>query len=365
MLWCHIYNACKSFAQALRLGYHHTRKRGLELNQNHAFIVLQCSVVGRLRSTLLQGLLSLGLMLAAMPSAAAQTVTVSFSILADLSRKIAGEDFAIVSLVGPDQDAHVFRPAPADLQRMQESVALVSVGAGFESWLPRMVRSAEFSKPHFVAVEHLRQPLQVSPERADAHHDAHHHHEHHHHEHGQAPEAMALQIDPHWWHSPQAGAEVVMALAHFFAQLKPQAAERFQANALRLQEALLAFDRQAREAFQNIPPKQRYLVVPHNEFGWLARDYDLQTFSVLGLSTESSADAKTMAHLIRLIREDNIKAVFLESTTDARLMQQIREETGVAIGGTLIAGGLSSRVAPDYLSMLRYNLDLIVSALAR
>src|SRR6516165_7766873 len=71
-------------------------------------------------------------------------VVVSFSILGDFVNEIGGDDVAVTSLIGPDSDAHVFEPSPDQARLLARAQLLVVNGLGFESWLARLTRSAQF-----------------------------------------------------------------------------------------------------------------------------------------------------------------------------------------------------------------------------
>ncbi len=70
-------------------------------------------------------------------------VVASFSILGDFVRNVGGDRVNVTTLVGPNGDAHVYAPTPADAQegRGRETRAVVN-GLGFEGWMPRLVQSA-------------------------------------------------------------------------------------------------------------------------------------------------------------------------------------------------------------------------------
>jgi zinc/manganese transport system substrate-binding protein len=72
-----------------------------------------------------------------------------------------------------------------------------------------------------------------------------------------------------------------------------------------------------------------------------------------------------VAKLILLIRKQEISAVFIESITDNRLMEQIANETGAVIGGKLYSDALSSEDQPasTYLDMMRHNTKTLSQAL--
>ena len=76
--------------------------------------------------------------------AAPVRVVVSFSILEDIVRRIGGGEVAVTSLIGPDSDAHVFEPNPDQARLLAKAQLFVVNGLGFEGWLTRLTRSAQF-----------------------------------------------------------------------------------------------------------------------------------------------------------------------------------------------------------------------------
>ena len=80
-------------------------------------------------------------------------VVASFSILADMVRNVGGDAIELSMLVGPDADAHVFEPTPADAKRLADAELVVVNGLGFEGWLDRLVRASGYKGPVCVEVE--------------------------------------------------------------------------------------------------------------------------------------------------------------------------------------------------------------------
>jgi len=115
-----------------------------------------------------------------------------------------------------------------------------------------------------------------------------------------------------------------------------------------------------------LPEGRRRVITSHDAFSYLGAEYNLEFISPQNVSTESEASARDVADLIRQIREEGIVAVFLENISDDRLMQQIANETGTTIGGTLYSGALSDEDGPasTYLDMMRYNVTTLVEALS-
>lgn len=84
-------------------------------------------------------------------------------------------------------------------------------------------------------------------------------------------------------------------------------------------------------------------------------------FSLQGWTTEREPSAADIARLIREIKHDNVRALFVENMSDPRLLKRISEETGVKIGGELYSDALSApgTAADTYLKMFAHNADLI------
>ena len=114
-----------------------------------------------------------------------------------------------------------------------------------------------------------------------------------------------------------------------------------------------------------LPSARRTIVTSHDAFAYFGRDYGLTFLAPQGLSTDAEASAKDVARLIEQMRAERISAVFVESITDARLLEQIANETGATIGGTLYTGALSGPDGPaaTYLDMMRHNATTLAQAL--
>ena len=146
----------------------------------------------------------------------------------------------------------------------------------------------------------------------------------------------------------------------------PENADVFYRNREAYVDELEALDSEIREIFAGLPEGSRTVVTSHDAFQYFGLDYGLTFIAPQGLSTESEVSAQDVARLIEQIRDQGIRAVFIENITDSRLLERIADETGAAIGGTLYPGALSGPdgPAPTYLDMMRHNATTIAQALA-
>lgn len=279
-------------------------------------------------------------------------VVASFSILGDLVAAVGGEHVAVQTLVGPDQDAHVFDPRPADIRTVAQAKLVVMNGLGFEGWMTRLTKSANFKGTELVASRGIK-PRKMDK---DDHGDAHEHRHGHDHD-----------IDPHAWQDPRNVLVYVRNIVDALSKIDPAHRSAYQENGRRYSEALQALDTWAVEQYASIPGAKRKLITSHAAFGYHSARYGIRFLSPQGASTESEPSAKEVSRLIRQIKQEKIKAVFMENMSSPRLLEQLANEAEATPSGKLYADALSAAggPAPSYLEMMRYNVTQLVAALKR
>ncbi|MEL7348283.1 MAG: zinc ABC transporter substrate-binding protein [Pseudomonadota bacterium] len=206
------------------------------------------------------------------------------------------------------------------------------------------------------------EPIAQEPEGDHDHahgHDDHDEHAggHHGHDHG--------AFDPHAWQSIGHAVAYVDNITEALAKADPSNAGDYYQNRAAYVAELEALDAEIRAMISTLPEDRRTVVTSHDAFGYFAESYGLTFEAPQGLSTESEPSAADVAEMIEQIRDENISAVFVESITDNRLLEQIASETGATIGGTLYSDALSGPDGPasTYIDMMRHNATTLATAL--
>lgn len=286
----------------------------------------------------------------AVPAWAAEPLPVltSFSILADITQQVGGERVTVSSLVGPNQDAHVYQPSPQDVKKLLASRVFVVNGLGFEGWIQRLTQSSQYRGQTVVASEKIK-PLAVKTS---------HGHDHgHRHDHGKG-------VDPHAWHNPQHVIQYGHTIAQALAKADPAGASYYQQRAQQFEQQLRQLDQSIEQQFATIPVAQRKVITSHDAFSYLGQRYQIRFIAPQGMSTESEASAASVAKLVKQIRQEKVKALFVENMADQRLLQQISQETNVKVGGKLYSDALSAGApAGSYIELMQYNAKNLASAL--
>jgi len=292
-------------------------------------------------------LLALGLILAALlavPQGASaddkMKVAASFSILGDMVKQVGDDRVDVVTFVGPNGDAHVYEPTPADAKALSESKILFINGLGLEGWMTRLENSSGFKGKVVTASTGVNPRKMVEDEKTIT--------------------------DPHAWQSLANGKIYAANIRDALIAADPAGKATYEANAKKFIDGMTAMEANVKAAVAKMPPERRKIITTHDAFGYFGSAYGMEFIAPEGVSTESEASAQDVAKIITQIKKEHIPAVFLENVTDSRLLDQIASETGAKIGGTLYSDALSAPDGPagNYLDMFRNNIDMLSTALS-
>jgi len=291
-------------------------------------------------------LLALGLILAALlavPQGASaddkMKVAASFSILGDMVKQVGGDRVDVVTFVGPNGDAHVYEPTPADAKALSESKILFINGLGLEGWMTRLENSSGFKGKVVTASTGVNPRKMVEDEKTIT--------------------------DPHAWQSLANGKIYAANIRDALIAADPAGKATYEANAKKFIDGMTAMEANVKAAVAKMPPERRKIITTHDAFGYFGSAYGMEFIAPEGVSTESEASAQDVAKIITQIKKEHIPAVFLENVTDKRLLERIGAESGARIGGTLYSDALTDEkgAAPSYLDMMRHNVKQLAAAL--
>lgn len=280
-------------------------------------------------------------------------VFASFSILGDMVATVGGDRVAVTTLVGPDGDAHVYAPTPADARTLAAAQVVIVNGLGFEGWLDRLIAASEYQGVLVVATDGVA-ALDI-PDDDHAAGDTQ----------GGSDDPDHAAVDPHAWQSIENAKIYVSNIEAALIAADPAGAADYSANAAEYLAALTTLDADIQAAIAALPQTRRAVVTSHDAFGYFAAAYGMTFHASAGPSTESEASAADVAALITQIKADAIPAAFVENITDSRFLEQITSETGAKVGGTLFSDALSGPGGPadTYLNMMRHNVTTLTAAL--
>ncbi len=300
------------------------------------------------------GFLIFGLAATANAQEAQRTKAVAtFSILGDIVQNVAGERLDLSVLVAPGADSHVYSPSSADAKTLKQANIIFENGLEFEGWMKRLIKSSG-TKAKVVVVSKGIAPLDAEDHESESHKTE----KKHSHGHGH-------DIDPHAWQNVSNVKLYVANIRDALIELDPAGKDVYQANAKAYLEKLDQLDKTIRETIAKIPENRRKIITSHDAFAYFEAAYGVDFIGVQGVSSDAEASAKDVAKIIRQIKTENVPAIFVETISDPRLMEQISREAGVKIGKPIYSDSLSDRSGPasTYIAMMEYNLKAFSTAL--
>ncbi len=268
-------------------------------------------------------------------------VLATFSILGDFVKNVGGNRVEVTTLVGPDSDAHVYAPAPADARKAADARLVIANGLGFEGWMSRLVTASGSKAPLVVATEGITvRKAEAAKGRGEA--------------------------DPHAWQSVTNAKVYVSNIYNAMLSADPAGKITYEASTAAYLAKLDALDREVKAAIYAIPPERRRVISTHDAFGYFEQDYGIDFIAPQGVSTDSEPSARDIARIITQIKRLKIPAVFVENVVDPRMMQQIAKESGARVGGKLYSDALTDETgeAPNYIALMRHNIKELTAALA-
>ena len=265
-------------------------------------------------------------------------VLTTFTVLADIASNVAGEHLQVESITKFGAEIHGYEPTPGDLRRASQADLILDNGLGLEAWFEQFV--SELDVPHVVVSDGV-EPIQI----------------------GEGD--YAGRSNPHAWMSSSNVQRYVDAMVVAFSEMDPAHAADFERNGAAYNAELQTVQDELIARLDAVPESQRALVTCEGAFSYLARDAGLTERYLWAVNAEQQATPQQIAGVIEFVRENEVPAVFCESTVSDAAMRQVVEASGAVFGGTLYVDSLSAAdgPVPSYLELIRYDADLIVDGL--
>lgn len=261
--------------------------------------------------------------------------------LTDFAGEVGGDDIKLTGLLPAGGSAHHFDPTPADLLALSEADVLIVNGAGLEAFIDDAIDASGFDGKLITASDgiDLAEAEEISGEGSGGEGAEHDHAEDGHSEADEADEAGDEHdhdhgpVNPHLWTSPRNAAGMVETIATGLAAADPAHAADFEQRAADYANQLTELDTWIAAQFAAIPEADRVLVSGHDSLRYYLHDYDIAFAGSLLPSFEDNAEpsAADIDALVAAIKEQGVRAVFVESSMSPKLARTIAKEAGVEV----------------------------------
>ena len=321
-------------------------------------------------------------------------VMASFYPMYDFAEKIGGDYVEVTNMVPAGTEPHDWEPAATDIKNLEEADVFVYNGVGMEHWVEDVLASLENKDLKVVEASKGLELLAGGEEEEEdeATSDA------------QAEEdseaaaddqteadseaaaddqteadsettadaqtetdseaAEAISYDPHVWLSPKNAKQEMNNIKEALIEADPDHADAYEQNYETYAAKMDDLDAEYQEKLADT--KSKDLIVAHEAFGYLCRDYGLNQVGIEGLSPDSEPDAKRMNEIIAFAKENNVKTIFFEELVSPKVAETIASEIGAKTEVLNPLEGLTDEeisAGEDYFSVMESNLEALTQAL--
>lgn len=304
-------------------------------------------------------------------------VITSFYPIYEFAKVIGGEEAHVINLLPTGVEPHDWTPRSQDILNTSKAQLFLYNGAGLEGWVPNFLKGLNADAT--VKPIEVSQGIELIEATGDDGHGHGHNHaedgeaaEHNHGHEGEDPEAShepegerdIHAVDPHTWVSPKSAMIMAENIKNSYVEADPAHQELYEARYEELVSKLRALDAKFTGQLSSMAKKE--IVVSHQAFGYLCRDYGLTQHAIMGLSPEAEPRAQDLIALAKLVKEEGIRYIFFEELVSDRLAKTLATEAGVE---TLVLNpveGLTKaqeQAGDNYFTLMEQNLQNLVLAL--
>lgn len=254
----------------------------------------------------------------------------------DFVKNIAGDKAEVINLVPAGTEPHDFELSTGDMQLMEQADMFVYNGAGMEHFVDKTLNS--ISNSNLIVVEAAEKIAPIKGEDGDT--------------------------DPHTWLSVTNAVLEAERIKDAFVEMDADNADYYEANFETYKEKLEKLDSDYRTELTNL--SKDTIVVAHEAFGYLCKEYKLKQEAVEGLTADSEPDSARMKEIIDFCQAEDIKIIFFEELVNPKVANAIASETGAE---TMVLNPIEGLTAEqeeqglNYIGLMEQNLEALKKAL--
>ena len=275
-------------------------------------------------------------------------VVATNSIIADITKNIAGDKINLHSIVPVGQDPHEYEPLPEDVKKTSKADLIfyngINLETGGNAWFTKLVENAQKKEnKDYYAVSEGVDVIYLEGQNEKG------------------------KEDPHAWLNLENGIIYAQNIAKRLIEKDPDNKATYEKNLKAYIEKLTALDKEAKEKFNNIPEEKKMIVTSEGCFKYFSKAYNVPSAYIWEINTEEEGTPDQIKSLVEKLRKTKVPSLFVESSVDDRPMKSVSKDTNIPIYAKIFTDSIAEKgeEGDSYYSMMKYNLDKISEGLAR
>ena len=275
-------------------------------------------------------------------------VVATNSIIADITKNIAGDKINLHSIVPVGQDPHEYEPLPEDVKKTSQADLIfyngINLETGGNAWFTKLVENAKKKEnKDYYAVSEGVDVIYLEGQNEKG------------------------KEDPHAWLNLENGIIYAQNIAKRLIEKDPDNKATYEKNLKAYVEKLTALDKEAKEKFNNIPEEKKMIVTSEGCFKYFSKAYNVPSAYIWEINTEEEGTPDQIKSLVEKLRKTKVPSLFVESSVDDRPMKTVSKDTNIPIYAKIFTDSIAEKGedGDSYYSMMKYNLDKISEGLAK
>jgi manganese/iron transport system substrate-binding protein len=265
----------------------------------------------------------------------------TFTVIADMASNVAGDAAIVQSITKAGAEIHGYQPTPRDIIRAQDADLIFWNGLNLELWFEQFF--SNLSEVPSVTLSDGITPVGITEGEYQG------------------------KPNPHAWMSLTSALIYIDNIRDAFVLHDPDNAATYKSNATAYKAEISQALAPLKDAILSVPEEQRWLVSCEGAFSYLIRDFEMKELYLWPINADAQGSPQQVRKVIDGVRENNIQAVFCESTVSQAPAKQVARETGSSYGGMLYVDSLTEvdGAVPTYLDLLRVTIETIAAGLTK
>ncbi|MFP4844685.1 metal ABC transporter solute-binding protein, Zn/Mn family [Winogradskyella sp. PE311] len=274
-------------------------------------------------------------------------IVTTTTMITDLVKNIGGDAINVQGLMGSGVDPHLYKASEGDVSKLVDADIIFYNGLHLEGKLVEVFeKMGSATKTPIALADQLDKSTLIGSDY------------------------FASNYDPHVWFDISYFGLFAEKVAKVLVEQDPKNAEIYEKNMTFYLMELKLLNEKIITKVDELAIEDRILVTAHDAFNYFGKAYNFNVVGLQGLSTATEAGVKDVQKLSAFIIENQIKAVFVESSVPKRTIEALQAAVkskghNVEIGGTLYSDALGNKgtIEGTYIGMFEYNVNTIVNAL--